>query len=209
MFYNYTDMFTICIQAGGISSRMGQNKALMRFNGQILIERILGRVQGLADEVLVITNEPEPLRFLGVRLVGDLRPGLGKLGGLYTALGVAGQPLVGVIACDMPFVNARLLSLECDLLEREGVDVVIPRSPAGLEPQHAVYRRHTCLPAVERALAAGKQRMISWFDEVAVRELTFEEIRAVDPEGTAFINVNTPEEFQKAEALAERVEKSG
>lgn len=201
-------MLTICIQAGGISSRMGQNKALMPFGGTPLILRIVGRVRRAADELWIIANEPEPLNFLELPISADLLPGMGKLGGLYTALSVAGEPLVGVVACDMPFVNPTLLRAERLLMEQEGVDVVIPRSAEGLEPQHAVYRRETCLPAVYQALSEGKQRMISWFDAVKVREMPMEEIRVYDPDGTAFINVNTPAEFQKAEELAKIFDKA-
>jgi molybdopterin-guanine dinucleotide biosynthesis protein A len=186
---------------------MGQNKAVMPFHGIPLIERIVGRVRGIADELWVITNTPEPLRFLDLPISADLLPGRGKLGGLYTALSVSNEPLVGLVACDMPFVNADLIMAECWLMDHEGVDVVIPRSAEGLEPQHAVYRRKTCLPAVYQALSEGKQRMISWFEAVKVREMDLQEIFPYDPDGSAFTNVNTPEEFRKAEELARDLER--
>ncbi|MEN6571669.1 MAG: molybdenum cofactor guanylyltransferase [Anaerolineaceae bacterium] len=199
-------MLTICIQAGGISSRMGQNKALMPFLGKPLIARIVERLRPAADELWIIANDSEPFQFLGLPVSADLLPGMGKLGGLYTALSVAGEPLVALAACDMPFVSAALIQAACIMMEEEDLDVVIPRSAEGLEPQHAVYRRETCLPAVYQALSEGKQRMISWFDAVKVRELSLDEIRVYDPDGTAFINVNTPDEFRRAEELAKTLE---
>jgi molybdopterin-guanine dinucleotide biosynthesis protein A len=89
---------------------MGQDKALIPFLGQPLIQRVKERVAKIADEVLVTTNNPEAFGFLQVRLVKDVIPGMGALGGLYTALYAASHPLVAVVACDMPFVNPLILS---------------------------------------------------------------------------------------------------
>ncbi len=83
----------------------------------------------------------------------------------------------------------------------------MPVSPEGLyEPFHAVYRRETCLPAVKAALDAGQHKMISWFPRVKMELVQPETWRPLDPEGMAFINVNTPEEFKEAEEIASRME---
>jgi len=182
---------------------MGQNKALMLFNGLPLIERVVRRLQSLADEVLVSTNQPEDYAFLGLPLYPDLIPGKGPLGGLYTALKVARGELVALVACDMPFASPLLLAAERELLLAGSWDVVIPRSSEGLEPLHAIYRVTTCLPAVERALQKERLRMVSWLVDVKVRQLSAEEVRAVDPDLRAFMNVNTPDEFRQAELLDE------
>lgn len=195
-------MLTLAIQAGGESQRMGQDKALAPFLGQPLIVRILQRLQGLADEVLVTTNSPTDYATLDVRIVADPVPGRGALGGLYTALSAASQPLVAVVACDMPFANADLLAAERDILLASNADIAIPRTPAGLEPFHAVYRRETCLLPCKAALEAGKWRADAWFGEVRVRELRPEETARHDPRGLAFLNVNTREELTRAEEIA-------
>ncbi len=195
-------MITIVVQAGGESRRMGQNKALLSFLGQPLIARVIERVRGLADEVLITSNTPEEMRFLNLPVFEDVLPGSGALGGLYTALLAARHPLVMVVACDMPLIRAELLAEQARLLQVEGADVVIPVSTEGWEPLHAVYRRETCLPAVKAALDAGQRRMISWFDAVKVRRMEPEETRRLDPQGRSFLNVNTPEEFTAVEALA-------
>jgi molybdopterin-guanine dinucleotide biosynthesis protein A len=195
-------MLTIVIQAGGESRRMGQDKALLPFLGQTLIERVVDRVKPLADEVLVTTNRLEAFEFLGLRLVPDLIPGRGALGGVYTALQAATQPLVAIVACDMPFANPGLFAAERDLLLSSEADITIPFSGKGLEPFHAVYRRETCLPASEAALKAGKWRVDSWFSEMNVYTLQVEEIRRYDPRLLCFRNVNTPEELTEAERIA-------
>ncbi|HJW89725.1 MAG TPA: molybdenum cofactor guanylyltransferase, partial [Anaerolineales bacterium] len=107
---------TLAIQAGGDSRRMGQDKGLVPLLGQPLVARAIQRLGRLADEVLVTTNHTEAYRFLGIPLFPDLIPGVGALSGLYTALSAAQNPLVAVVACDMPFASADLLSYARDRL---------------------------------------------------------------------------------------------
>ncbi len=195
-------MLTVCIQAGGTSSRMGEDKALKTFLGRPLIQRVMERLTPIADEIIVTTNRPAEYSFLGVRLVADLKPGRGALGGLYTAIASASQPIVAVVACDMPFASPTLIEAATRLMIQEEADVDIAQSKEGYEPIHAVYRRETCLPAIEAAIQADQWKVIAWFPQVKVRVLTSDELKRYDPTGLAFWNVNTPEEFSKAEELA-------
>jgi molybdopterin-guanine dinucleotide biosynthesis protein A len=111
--------------------------------------------------------------------------------------------MVAVVACDMPFASSTLLEAASRLMVEEEADVVIPESAEGMEPLHAVYRRATCVPAVETAIGADKWRVISWFPQVSVRVLKPEEITLLDPSGLCFWNLNTPEEFSEAERRAQ------
>jgi len=181
---------------------MGEDKALRPFLGRPLIERVVGRLKPVADECIVTTNRPADYAFLHLPLFKDLKPDRGALGGLYTAIASASQPLVAVVACDMPFASAPLLRTAAGMMLEEDVDVVIAESGDGFEPLHAVYRRSTCLPAIESAIEAGLWKVISWFPEVKVRLLNADELKAADPAGLAFWNVNTPAEFAEAERLA-------
>jgi molybdopterin-guanine dinucleotide biosynthesis protein A len=203
-------MLTICVQAGGASSRMGEDKALKPFLGRPLIQRVVDRLAPIADEIIVTTNRPEVYSFLNtstgsvqrLRLISDLKPGRGALGGLYTAVASAVHPFVAVVACDMPFASTRLIEAMSRLMVQEEADVVIAKSDEGYEPLHAVYRRETCLPAIESAIDADQWKVIAWFPQVKVRVLTLEEIKSLDPDGLAFWNVNTPDEFAEAERIA-------
>lgn len=197
-------MITVAIQAGGVSSRMGQDKALMLFLGEPLIAHLARRLAELADEMIVTTNQPEKYAFLGLPLYKDILPGMGALSGLYTALSAARWPVVVVVACDMPFIKPVLLRTQCRMLVEESADVVVPRSPLGLEPMHAAYHRENCLPAIRAALDTGKRKVSSWYPEVRVRVLEPNEVAVYDPEFLSFINVNDPEEFRRAETLARR-----
>jgi len=181
---------------------MGEDKALKTFLGRPLIQRVVERISRIADEIIVTTNRPADYDFLTLRLISDLKPGRGALGGLYTAIASANHPIVAVVACDMPFASARLLEAASRILVEEEADVVIAKGEEGYEPLHAVYRREACLPAIEAAIDADQWKVIAWFPQVKVRVLSPAEVEALDPDRLAFWNVNTPEEFAKAEELA-------
>jgi molybdopterin-guanine dinucleotide biosynthesis protein A len=193
---------TLAIQAGGRSVRMGADKALMPFLGRPLIQQVLDRLAGLGDELLVTTNQPDGYKNLGLRLVGDILPWQGALGGVYTSLASATHPLVVVAACDMPFASLAIFQAALRLLQDNAVDAVVPHPPAGLEPLHAVYRREACLPVIRHALEAGELKAIGWFRHIRLREMTPGEIQASDPSGLAFWNINTRQEFIRAEKMA-------
>jgi len=197
-------MLTIVIQAGGESRRMGQDKGLVPFLGQPLVQRAAERLQPIAQEILVTTNKPEAYRFLGLPLFPDKIPNRGALGGLYTAVYAASQPLVAVVACDMPFASPALLAAEQEALVQAAADLAVPRLLDGLEPFHAVYRRATCLPLIEQALQAERWRADAWFSRARVRFFDAAEVQRYDPEMICFLNVNTPEELVEAEKLAQR-----
>jgi molybdopterin-guanine dinucleotide biosynthesis protein A len=198
------DKISLIIQAGGQSHRMGEDKALKPFLGRPLIERVVDRLAPIADEILVTTCRPEDYLFLHLRLVPDLVPGCGALGGLYTGIAAATHPIVAVAACDLPFASAALLETAARLMVREGADVVVPRTSKGLEPMHAVYRRATCLPVIQSAVESNQLKVIDWFPRMRVREMSAEEIAQADPSGLAFYNINVPEDFYTAEQWCNR-----
>jgi molybdopterin-guanine dinucleotide biosynthesis protein A len=197
---------TVVIQAGGMSARMGEDKALKPFLGRPLIQRVIDRVKPIAYEIIVTTNRPAEYKFLNMRLTPDLKPGRGALGGIYTAIASASSPLVAVVACDMPFASQIFFEGARRLMVEEEADVVIAKTDEGYEPLHALYRRETCLPAIESSLSADQWKVISWFPQVKVRVLTTDEVKLFDPSGLCFWNLNTPEEFTEAEHRARQAD---
>lgn len=189
-------MLTVVVQAGGQSSRMGRDKALVPLAGLPMIQHVLARLEGLGDEMLVTTNNEE-LEFLDLPLIPDEEPGAGALYGLRTALQAARGDTVLVVACDMPFVNRLLLEHLVELSAK--ADVVVPRWNDRYQTLQSVYARKKCLKAVEDALESGEQRMISFYPQVKVRIVPPEEVGEYDPTGSSFFNVNTPEDLSKAE----------
>ena len=182
------------VLAGGMSSRLGFPKALLRLGtGRTLIEDTVRKLACLSDDVIVVANEPV-FEVYGARRVPDLVPGAASLGGIYTAVWAARHERVIVVGCDMPFLSVELLS---SLAALEG-DAVVPRIDGYPEPLHAVYAT-ACLPAVERRVRAGQLKIAGFFPEVRVRYVD-------DVDRRSFRNVNTPEALREAVAAPEGIE---
>ena len=194
------------IQAGGESKRMGKPKALVAFCGAPMICRGLKRLNHIADQLIVTSNQQESLDFLCPDITGDrleiyadVFDTRGALNGMYTALYHAIYPTVAIVACDMVFPSAALLKAEQKLLLDTNADAVVPKTSHGFEPFHAVYRRDTCLALVKEAIEAGETRATSWYYKAVIVEFTLEDVLAADPRGGSFINVNTPQELEDIE----------
>ncbi len=198
-------MISIILQAGGKSSRMGKDKATIPFLGIPLIYRLRDRFDGFGTELLVITNDIRGYTKLGVPLFEDVIPERGALGGLYTALSIASQPLIGLIAADMPFANPNLIKHQIQIIQESDFDAVIPATDQGIEPFHSVYRVETCLPQVKKAIENDLWKMISWHDSARIKILNPEVIREITGSDHTFLNLNTPEEFKAAEEIAKNI----
>ncbi len=179
------------IMAGGKSTRMGQDKAWLELDGEPLIARVAAVLGEVADEVIVVANDPR-YESLGLRVVGDRYPQGGPLGGIATGVSAATHESVLIAACDMPFLSADLWRVL--LAHATEADVVIPRVGGEFETLHAIYTK-TCVPHMVRSLAENQLRVISFFNKVRVLGIDEAELRAVDPTLRAFTNVNTPEEL--------------
>jgi len=180
---------------------MGEDKALVKFFGLPLVQYVMKRLDGLADEVIVTTNQPERFTFTGARLAGDVFPGRGATGGLYTALFAATKTAAAVIGCDMPFASKPLFRWLLNIMETEDLDVVLPSSPNGPEPLHGVYRPQVCLQPIWRALMANQNKMVAFLPLVKSRILSIEETAVFDSKFRMFHNINTPEDITRAEEL--------
>ena len=195
---------TLVVNAGGQSRRMGQPKALLPTPaGDPLLVHVLRRLALLAPaRTIVIANDPAiaalPALPQGTRCLGDAYPDTGTLGGIATGLGAA-PGWAAVAACDLPFVQAAVFAHLCAIAtEQENGsdrwDAVVPIVGGYEEPLHALYHRR-CLPAIVARLATGARRVISFMPDVRTRYVDEAELRAIDPELSSFVNVNTPEEW--------------
>jgi molybdopterin-guanine dinucleotide biosynthesis protein A len=198
---------TTAILAGGKSSRMGTDKAFLRVRERPVIEDLIEQLDGLGSELILITNRPESYAYLGRPMFGDVLPGKGALGGLYTALAASSQPHTLCVACDMPFVIRPFLDQLIALMHDPDTDAVVPRLAGEAEPFRAIYS-HTCLGPIRAALEAGQMRVISFFSDVRVRFVDEAEIERFDPERLSFFNMNTPEELEQARRLAQQMKGS-
>jgi len=192
----------IVIQAGGQSSRMGQNKALLDLNGKTIIEHTLDQISALSDDHNIISDDPQLYSFLpNTRVITDLFPGRGPLGGLVTAFVSVTHPYLVMCACDMPFASQELFKLELEILVDEQLDVVLPQLHNRPEPLHAVYRRQACLQPAQNVFLQGGRKIIDWFPQVRVKILDDAMVGKIDPLGRAFFNINTPEDYAKAQIM--------
>lgn len=189
---------SVAIQAGGPSSRFGQDKGLALLAGKPLIEHVIARVEPLASDLFLTTNNSDGYRYLGLRMAGDQRPGAGALEGVRTALSAAEQEQVLLVACDMPFLSRGLL---LHLLEVSGnAAITIPNWDGRLQPLCAVYSVD-CLPFIDDLLVGGEQRVLALSEVVDVQQVGPERVAEFDPRGLSFFNVNTPEDLRRAEQI--------
>lgn len=187
-----TTNLTLAVQAGGKSTRMGQDKSFVPFDGRPMIEVVIDRVAGLGAELILITNKPDAYAHLGLPMFGDMFLDAGPLGGIYTAVHHAAHPHTLVVACDMPRLNRALLQYMIDL--REIADIVVPRWDKFPEPLHAIYSK-ACLEPMREKLAAQQYKITGFYGRVNVRFVERDEIARFDPDGRSFVNVNTPDEL--------------
>ena len=189
---------SVAILAGGRSRRMGQDKALLPLGGRSVIERIIDRVLPLSDDVTIITDVPDKYCHLGYPMVGDVYPGKGSLGGIYTAIHTAQYLNCVVVACDMPLLNTDLLCYLAGLAP--DFDVVVPRIEGFPETMHAVYGKG-CLEPIQQRLLADQLKIIGFFEDVRVRYVKCDEVSRFDPNFLSFININTPDDWERVRRM--------
>ena len=193
------------ILAGGRSRRLGRNKALESIGGQTLFARVAQRIAQLTQEVVVVVADPDQAKHLPLsehhRMVEDLHPGGGSLGGIFSGLSAASSRWGLVVACDMPFLNLELMRQMLD--RRQGFDAVVPVLDGRPEPTHALYSK-SCLSHMEALLVAGDLKISLFYDKVKVAYVPEAEIALVDPDYLSFFNVNTAEDLERAKALADQ-----
>jgi len=182
--------------------RLGRVKALERINKQSLIERTIDCLSIVSQALLVVTSQEQFRLIAAARLKGkvivDIYPGKGALGGIYTGLASADSFYSLVVGCDMPFLNRDLLCYLIDLAPN--FDVVVPRIDDTLEPLHAVYSRD-CLAPIKELIDKDRLGVLQLFNLVKTRYVGKDEIAKFDPRCLSFFNINTPDDLRKAKDL--------
>lgn len=189
------------VLCGGLSRRMGRDKALLALGGETLLARTVECVQPIVDECLLACGATPRYADLGLPLVLDERPGEGPLAGLAAGLAGARGDWIVALACDMPHVTVRVLRKLLERARQRGLDVCHLEGPRGPEPLCGVYSK-ACLGPVRAALLAGERRMVAFW---GARTETGPSLRiggvsssecedGQDPT----INLNTPEDWVRA-----------
>ncbi len=174
---------------------MGQDKAALLIQGEPLLARTARTARAVAAEIVVVGPPERATLAPGIRVIPDRWPDAGPLGGIATALQALAGEAVLVVGCDMPFLNAALLRYLIELGETQ--EAVVVRLEGQAHPLHAVYRK-SCLPVLERQLAAGDLRTQGFLARLQVRYVEPPELDRFDPEHRSAFNANTPEEWEQA-----------
>jgi molybdopterin-guanine dinucleotide biosynthesis protein A len=183
------------VLAGGENRRMGKDKAFLSLAGRPMIEHVLKALSDSVERVIIVTNSPEAYASYDALVVTDAGDRRGPLTGIYSGLLRSPDEYNLVVACDMPFLNSRLLTYMVS--QAEGYDVVLPKIGDCTEPLHAVYRRGL-LPVIDDRIKKEQQRIQNIFTGLRMRYITEKEIDRFDPLRRSFINLNTPQEYKEA-----------
>ncbi len=190
--------------AGGKSLRMGEDKRYLVVGEQTLLERGLDVLQSMFQEVMVVIAQDSPPLDIAARVVRDLVPDCGSLGGIYTGLTQATTSCIFVAACDMPFLNQAVIAQFTS--RRATADIVMARLATRLHPMHALYGRG-CLPVMEQMFLAQRLKIqeLVCHEPLRVQYITEADLLIIDPSWRSFHNVNTPADLEAACSMLAQV----
>jgi molybdenum cofactor guanylyltransferase len=188
------------ILAGGRAHRLGGiNKAALRIGDRRIVDRQIALLRNVADNVFIVSDRAELFTDLGVRVVNDLLPGAGALGGIHAAIAQSPAERTIVVACDMPFLSMELLRR---LARPSDADVVIPRTARGYEPLCAAWSA-VCAEPIRRRIERGALKAALVLEDLRVEEIGPDILASCDPYGLLFVNVNTAHDYERAQELSD------
>jgi molybdopterin-guanine dinucleotide biosynthesis protein A len=191
------------ILAGGKNLRLGRNKALEKIGGVTIIERVVNSLTPVISQLIIVTSDGKnhliPIPF--AKFVADIYPGKGPLGGIYSGLSASNTELSIAVACDMPFLNTRLLQHMVEF--SPGYDAVVPvLRKSFFEPLHSIYSIN-CLSIIKNHIETGQLSIRAFLSEANVRYINEDECRKYDPDLLSFFNINRQSDLEQAMKIAE------
>lgn len=185
--------------------RLGRNKVAVTLDNRSLLQWVISGLTFLNSDIIIVTAKEESLAqnidYPKLRVISDIYPGKGSLGGIYTGLAASDSFYNLVVACDMPFLNQGLLRYMIEVAEN--FDLVVPRLGNIIEPLHAVYSKG-CLAPMEYLLKQDDLQIFKFFPLVKVRYVETDEIERFDPEHLSFFNINTEADLKRARELSKK-----
>ena len=163
MFEDKPDVVAGAVLAGGHSTRMGRNKALVTVGRTPMIQAVSRTLSSVFTRVVVVSDEDRPYRFLGLRGIPDVHRGIGPMGGIHSALATLDAPAVFVLGCDTPFVSEELVRYVLRYPSRTPVKVAMQEKE--IHPLCGVYGR-ACLPQLDACIARGTRTLLSFLETV-------------------------------------------
>ncbi|WP_141430925.1 molybdenum cofactor guanylyltransferase [Bacillus sp. 03113] len=189
---------SVIILAGGKSSRMGKNKALLELrNGMTVIESIIEELSSLSEHVVIVTNQPEEYRFLQLPLIKDTWSEIGPLGGIHAGLRESPTSRNLIVACDMPFPSAEIGKYL--LLQLDHVQAAVPQINEYTHPLFAAYRKDI-LSVIEEVVKENKRSMKQLLQKIQHKLVTETELERLGIQRIEkyFFNMNNPTDYQNA-----------
>ena len=193
------DDLSAFVLAGGKSTRMGRDKATLPFAGRTLLESALALGRSMTEDVFIL-GSPELYGAYG-EVIADIFPGCGPLGGIHAALTHAKHDLNLILAVDTPFLSNRLAAYLVERARESRAMVTAPEIDSYPQPLCAVYRRDF-LPIAERALRAGRYKIVPLFPHGRTLVIPEVELERFAFTAEMFENLNTPEELEQARRRA-------
>ena len=186
------------ILAGGLNRRFsGKEKAFLKVDGQLLLDRLYNTFTQIFQEIILVTNNP--LRYLqwDLNIVTDLFKVRSSLTGIHAGLFYSTLPHSFIVACDTPFLKKELVQAMVENIDPR-FDAMIPNTSAGMEPLCAVYSKK-CINAIERHLTQNKFKIQRVFKKHRIKPMSDKFCRRFDPDLSSFYNINTPRDHSNAE----------
>jgi len=207
-----TRMFDVegFILVGGQSSRMGSDKSQLVFGQQTGVERIAAALRPLTARVRLVGSHVQA-EASGLENVADTHERWGALGGICAALGACQSEWAVVVACDLPLVSSDLFDRLCHFTQQsdpETLDAIVPiQADERPLPLSAVYRRGTCSEVAKNLIAEGEHKPRALLAKVRTRWVEFRELADLPGSEHFFLNVNTPDDYERAKQALDRLRK--
>jgi molybdenum cofactor guanylyltransferase len=203
------------VTAGGRSIRFGQDKALVKLGGEVMLARMCRIVSQATGSVTIIADRQRPYAGFSAPVIEDMWPGEGPLGGIVTALLHSRESaLVGaqraasaaaenwnlIVSCDMPFLTPEWLKYLCDFALASNAKAIVPQSQNGREPLCACWRTSTAAE-LQTAFQGGMRRVNDALKFLNAEVLDESHWKRFDSAGRLFWNMNTPADQAEAERI--------
>lgn len=182
------------ILCGGRNARMGENKAFIEIDGERIIERTIRIFRDIFQEIILVTNAPLEYLDLEVKIVTDIIKGKAALGGIYSGLFHSSFDHAFVCPCDMPSLNRDFIQYM--VRKTNGYDIVVPSTPHGLQPLHAIYSKK-CIPSIKKLIDEDKLKITGFYKMPKVLRIPADVIAEFGPFEKMFVNINSPEDLAK------------
>jgi len=207
------DDITAIILAGGKSTRMGTNKSFLKIGDKTIIERLIDLLQSMFKDVILITNEPDDYKFLGLPIYEDIFRHRGPLAGIHSGLKNSKTNLNFIISCDLPFMTREMINY---LIKYKTDKLITVAKADGFIQQLAGKYSRKCLSTSEKILKEAtmnenrdnvqkkrKCNVLSLIDLVGAEIISAESLPFYNKD--LYFNMNRTEDYN---LLLEKIEKN-